>query len=89
MVLELELRVSAITIMSNTTPPATHTQGSVYHVVVVVVVVVLALERVLSWPDKVNCKQSNTRNVKRDLSVLTMAVCFITGVLVMNNANTD
>ena len=59
--------------------PTTHTHGSVYHVVVVVVVVVFVLERVLSWPSNVNCKQNNTTNVDRDFKML-MAVCFITGV---------
>jgi hypothetical protein len=77
---ELELLVSAITIISSTMPATTHTQGWVYHVVVDVVVVVFVLERVLSWPNKVNCKLSNTRNAKKNLILLAMAVCFITGV---------
>jgi len=43
-------------------------------------VVVFVLLRVVSWPNKANCKQSNTTNAKKDLMLLAMAVCFITGV---------
>ncbi|MGZ8557716.1 MAG: hypothetical protein ACXWWC_05265 [Chitinophagaceae bacterium] len=49
---ELLPRIIAIIMISKTIPPATHTHGCVYQVLVVVVVVVLVvleLELVLSW----------------------------------------
>jgi hypothetical protein len=44
---ELLPRINAIISISNNAPPATHTHGCVYQVVVVVVVVLVELELVL------------------------------------------
>jgi hypothetical protein len=81
-VLELFPRISAMITKSNSTPPTTHTHGSVYQVVVVVVVVfvVLDVELVLSCAHKATCTKLSARVAKNVLKFRLASSCFMCDV---------